>query len=389
MKRITAGLVAIGCLLIGIAIGSWLPLLGPSSTLTPRGAAEQATATLAIVDPLERQVRWGNLLARAEADSLPALRDAIANAPIEQGYPEVISFAMWWAGFDPQAALEWTNVEWRAQARPVVGSILRVWAHRDPEAALAQVSRVPAFHYLAALDGAIVGWHESGKPGLIEQAQSLPEGTFRQQLAESLARRLTLSLGFERAMEWVASVSDPTFRDEMSRRIASAAAERGDSAVIATWATPFVTAGTERASGYPRRIGTRWIIRDPAAALAWLESLPAGRDRDDGVLESYRDWARYAPAAARAWIQNAELERWSEPAFSIYARRMGKERPEEALALVARFSDEPLRTRITASIVRKWHARDPRAAEAWLAKADVPEQVRRVVSQQRTAGNAN
>jgi hypothetical protein len=64
-------------------------------------------------------------------------------------------------------------------------------------------------------------------------------------------------------------------------------------------------------------------------------------------MESYRDWVRYAQGAATQWAQNAPRERWSEPALSIYARMLAKDRPEEALALVARFTDGELRDRIT------------------------------------------
>jgi len=387
MKTFTAGWVVAGSLLAGMAIGAWLSGAAPFSRDLPGSLPEQARDTLAIVDPLDRWIRWSALLDRASPNALLVLRDALAQAPVDTGHPEVTSFAMWWAEFDPMAALAWTETEWRAQSRLVVASIFRVWAHHDPMRAYDQVSKLPKFHYEAALEATVVGWQESGKPGLVELVQSLPEGVVRQHLGETLARRIVLTQGAPAAMEWVEAIPDAAFRDEMARRVASASAERGDSAAIASWATPLVTSGTERPSGYPRRIGTRWILRDPKAALAWLESLPPGIDRDDGVLESYRDWARYSRAAAREWIQNAKLERWNEPAFSIYARSLAREKPEEALELVSRFSDDALRNRISAVIARKWIARDPAAAKAWLARSDVPEEMRRRAAQElRSAG---
>jgi hypothetical protein len=377
MKPLTIGLLAVGCLLAGVAIGTRLPSL-ESATLAPKAVAEQARETLAIVDPLDRSLRWSALLAEADPGSLDALRDAVGAAPIEVGSPEVIAFAMWWADFDPRSALTWTQTEWRAQSRQVVASVVQTWAHREPEIAFEQASAVAQFYHDAAVDAAIVGWHASGKPGLVELVQSLPEGSFRQRVGEVLARRLVLGSGTEGAMQWAANLPNEAFRDEMTRRIASAASERGDPAAIAAWATPQVTTGDARGSGLPRRIATRWIVRDPEAAFAWLESLPAGYDRDDGVMESFRDWMRFSQADAVKWIQKTELERWSEPAFVIYARWMAnsQERPEEALDLVARITDEGMRRRTTNVIVRKWAARDPKAAEAWLAKADVSDELR-------------
>jgi len=383
MKHYTVWLVAAGCLLAGLGIGSALRLPAGHTAADPlpiERAAEQARETLAVVDPLDRSVRWAALLQRAGADALPPLRDAIAAAPLDVGDREVVAFAMWWARFEPKAALEWTSTEWRAQSRLVVGAIFRVWAHVDPKLAFSHIAQVPEFHHDAALDAVIAGWHESGKPGLVEHAQSLPDDAFRQRVGEKLARRLVLALGAERATRWLETLQEPAFREAMTMRVASAATEQGDAAAIAAWVAPRVTSGEQRPSGFPRRIGTRWILRDPEAALAWLASLPAGIDRDDGVMESYRDWMRYAPGAALVWIQHAELERWSEPAFSIYARTMAKENPKEGLELVARFSDEALRNRLTTVIARAWVAKDPEAATAWLAKADIPADVRSRVS---------
>ena len=124
-------------------------------------------------------------------------------------------------------------------------------------------------------------------------------------------------------------------------RVASAASEQGDSAAIAAWATPHVTSGDERPSGYPRRIGTRWILRDPEAALAWLASLPAGHDRDDGVMESYRDWMRYAPGG-RAEMDPERRSSSAGRSRRSRSTRAGwpRNRPRRRSTLVARFSDE-------------------------------------------------
>jgi hypothetical protein len=375
MKQHRVWIAAAISLLAGLAIGGWI---GSSRSLSPDGLAGRVDQALAITDPIERSIAWHAVLGQAGPDSVAVLRDAVSAAKLDVGDPEVVAFAMWWARFDPREALLWTETEWRAQSRLVVGAIFRVWAQGDPEAAREASVRVAKFHEEAALEAVIVGWQESGRPGLLEWAQSVPDDSARQRFADMLARRLVLALGTEGATRFVEGIADPAFRSAMTIRIASAATEQGEGAAIAAWATPLVTSGEERPSGYPRRIGTRWILRDPEAALAWLESLPAGLDRDDGVMESFRDWMRFAPVAAQRWIQNAEIEPWSEPAFSIYARIISREKPEEALALVARFGDATLRRRMSAVIARKWVARDPAAAKAWLAGSDLPEDVKRL-----------
>src|SRR5439155_16070448 len=139
-----------------------------------RAGTGQAREILAASDPLDRSFRWAALLEQAPPEDLPALRDAVARAPLDVGDPEVVAFAMWWARFDPKAALDWTHAEWRAESRLVVASAFRVWAHKEPAVAFAQIAKIPEFHQDAAIDATIVGWHESGKPGLVEHVQAIP-----------------------------------------------------------------------------------------------------------------------------------------------------------------------------------------------------------------------
>src|SRR5262245_28054748 len=231
--------IAAGSVLAGLALGWSLraPEI-PSSPIRGEQVADRARDALAIRDPLDRSARWTSLLERARADSLSPLRDAIAAAPLDVGDPEVVAFATWWARFDPKAALDWTGTEWRAQSRLVVAAVFRMWAHAEPAVAFARIAMIPEFHHDAAIDAVIVGWHESGKPGLVEHVQSLPHDVFRQRVAEKLARRLVLALGGEGATRWLATLQDPPFREMMAMRIASAAAEQGQPAAIAAWAAP-------------------------------------------------------------------------------------------------------------------------------------------------------
>jgi hypothetical protein len=383
MKHRTGWLIGAAGLLAGLALGTALRLPTPAALGIPaERAGDLAREVLATSDPLERSIRWGALLERSGSDAVQPLHETIAASPLDIGDLEVISFAMWWARFDPNAALAWTSAEWRAQSNFAIGQIFRMWAHADPEAAFKAIGQVPELRQDAALDAVVTGWHESGKPGLVEYVQSIPADAIRQRAGESLARHLVLALGTEAAMRWLETVGDPSFRQTMSMRIASAAAAQGDAAAAATWATPQVSAGKAHLSGFPRRIGTRWILRDPPAALAWLASLPAGNDRNDGVAESFRDWLRYTPGAALQWIQNAELEPWSEPAFSIYALRLAGDDPKQGLDLASRFSDADLRNRTIVVIARAWATQDAKAAQAWLAQADLPADVRQRASAQ-------
>jgi hypothetical protein len=159
----------------------------------------------------------------------------------------------------------------------------------------------------------------------------------------------------------------------LSLRVASAAA-LAEPDVAARWAEPKISAATKRPTGLPRRIGTRWVRHDPDAAMAWLESLPAGKDREDGVTETYRDWLRRDPEAAVAWLEGREMVEWNEPAFYVYARALSTQKPKQLLEMAERFSDDNLKESAQIYVLRAWIRTDPEAAEAWIAEeSTMPE----------------
>jgi hypothetical protein len=156
----------------------------------------------------------------------------------------------------------------------------------------------------------------------------------------------------------------------MRPRVAGAAAF-ADPSVAAKWAAPQITDGP-RTSGLARRVATRWVRSDPEAAMAWLKTLPNGGDREDGVLEGYRDWLGTRRPEAIAWIERQPLEPWLEPAFSLYARDLAFRDPPAALELAGRFTDADRRDTTSTYIARGWLERDYAAADAWLKQSKLP-----------------
>jgi hypothetical protein len=368
------------------ALGCALALGCAIAACSDRGAApppEQVGPRTAEIlrgkDPLQRIADLSALLTTLGPDAAPALLEVIEQAPLDGVDPELLLFGMWWAGFDPHAAFEWTKTDRRAQFAPVLAAILRSWAHREPKTALATALSLtfPGQREIGC-DAAIAGWDESGQPGLIEAVASLGD-VDRQRVSESVARRRVATLGPAGAFAWVESLDvEPNFKEMLTVRVASAAASSVDGGPLAAaWATPRVRSD-DRLSHFPRRIATRWVVADPEAAMAWLASLPAGADRSDGVAESFRAWAMRDHEAAFAWIAGSEPQPWNEPALAVYTRAIAAERPREAMELAQRISDAELREGTTIVIGQVWVKNDRAAAEAWLAQADVSERVRKV-----------
>jgi hypothetical protein len=262
----------------------------------------------------------------------------------------------------------------------VIASVFRSWAHVDPKEALQNAAKVRfSGQRELAKDAIYAGWDESGKPGLWEASSELTLAD-QQRLAQVVARRRVVTMGFAKALEWAQSFPNPDMQQMVTLRVASAAANfKHGAPEVAEWATPVIVSA-EQPTQLPRRIGTRWVKHDPLAAMAWLSSLPAGVDRDDGVIESYRDWMVNDFPAAEKWIREKigaeEIEAWCEPAVSVFTKTNGLSRPAESLEIAARFKDESLRDTTRVLILVHWFKRDPAAAQAWLDEADLPPDVR-------------
>jgi len=380
VSRPTLWSALVGCI-IGVGIG-WVvaterPLTALSST-SPEGAAKRVREILSDTDALRRAEQLASLLPRLGPDSIPAVTAVFDKAPINRGDIELALVGSWWGRLDPEAAWNWTRADWRAEHTVVMSAVARAWAHKDPETAIGHAAVVP-YRSQARLivAAAMAGWEESGRPGLVEYVLATPDVVLRQKLAESLAERKALLLGAGPALEWAQALPHSQ-RIIMVPRVASAVAE-SEPKIAATWAEPQIAAGvSSRPTGLARRIATRWVKHDPEAAMAWLASLPAGTDRDDGVIESIRTWVQRENFRARMWIEGLEPARWNEPIRGFYARSViGNTQPEHALEIVSQFEDVENRNYLTTVIARYWLVRDRAAAEAWLKRADIPPDVRK------------
>jgi hypothetical protein len=337
---------------------------------------ERARAILSSDDPVRRVAEISALLPELTPEAVPALVRAFESAPLDGGDPEIVVFALWWAGFDPQAAREWTRTDWRASYGSVIAAVFRGWAHKDPRQAWGNSQGVGfTVQRELAMDAAMAGWDESGEPGLVEAVQQLGN-VDQQRIGETLARRRVVMLGPEGALRWVDSIGDQGFREVMAVRVAgAAAAHKGAGPLAAEWAAQHVRTD-DRLSGFPRRIGSRWARYDPEGALAWLATLPAGADRDDGVGETYRSWMVHDRAAAFAWADKSGLQPWNQPAISLYVRALSRENPQKAIELAHQLSDPGLRDSSTIVVGRVWIEIDRDAAEAWFERAGISESVR-------------
>jgi hypothetical protein len=332
-------------------------------------------------DVLERTANLARLLQRLGPESIEPVRDAYDSVFMDLGEVDLVLLAEWWARHDPEGAFEWTLREWEAKHPAVVMMVLRAWGRSDPAAALQQARRFPAATLRHPYtDAVIAGWEESDQPGVLDYVEGLGSGHDGQRAIYVVARRKVLRDGVEAAFRWAEGLPDgeDEFKLNVFRRVASSAAEV-DPEAAAAWAERH--ADGEYGLRLPRRVGTRWVKRDPEAAMRWLSTLPESWNRADAVRETYRTWLRLGGDRPMAWLRDAELEPWLDPAVSLFAKKLSREDREEALEWAGRISDEEIRWGTVGLIARSWLIADEEAAKAWIDRSEVPELWRQKIFQ--------
>lgn len=141
----------------------------------------------------------------------------------------------------------------------------------------------------------------------------------------------------------------------------------------------------------------RWVAQDPAGALAWMKAQPksgrleemislaldqyaetdpkgalewasknmSGRDLHNEMILLSEKWAESDPAAAAQWIADQPSSQARDAAIEGVIFSWGGASPQDAIAFLAKFSDDPeLRAALTNAAYAGWAKSDPLPAAA-------------------------
>ena len=310
---------------------------------------------------------------RATYEAAPA--DAVA----------MVFAAEWWASFDPEGAFEQLRTWQLAERDAGLVTVVRTWAQQDPTMARQAVDEMaPGPQREECVVALVRGWSESAAGGVMEFIEQLPMGIPRQRAMDAVASDMAVRDGLDATLEFAEALPDDgerRFKLQFFRRVASVIA-RQDPHRAGDWALRH--ADGPFGDGLLRRVGAQWVMKDGAAAMAWLLSLPPSAQRDEGVRETYRAWLQRDRAAALAWLPGAEPGPALEPAVALFALAIAREDPQEGLEWLARVDDADRRQRTTIQFGRRWLASDRTAALAWLDGAELPDEiVEQILAEQR------
>jgi hypothetical protein len=262
------------------------------------------------------------------------LREGLKVKDIRERFERVL--LPFWAELDPRAALAAAqtlapSLRPGGKAWDPAVQVLQTWARSEPAAALGWIHQFVPREFQASALAAL----------LPEVARSAPQ-TALAALAELPAR-----------------VRNATFKDVL-RQWAQV-----DPAAVAQYTTnlPMVRQRAEAAWS----VAAAWSRQDLPASLAWVQSLPAGREQEDGYSGVFVVLSRTDPAQAAALLAavgrtNAQV---CYPWASRIAENLAGADPAAAAEWARQLPDARLRQDALQRSFDRWSAHDPGAAAAW------------------------
>lgn len=349
-------------------------------------------------DPLERARAVAVVLQQASPEDLEELLHVFQGAPQDKGDVEYALFAHWWAQFDPEAAFVFADSQLRTEHPRVILAIVRAWAHRDPLEALESGMlqgievRMPSLAPEFA-DALVVGWFESGRPGLEDWLRSQVHEPHFQSVVLTYARMRVLRDGEEETLQW--TLESPF--DEPTQRLLLAGAlstiSHQDPALAREWLAIAEEKGVDTVSFVPR-IANSWAHHDPQAALEWVLTFPEDAQRNQAIINISRRWTRRDLDGMQAWLDQQDGSKWND-ILRVGAIRAHIRRNDymvdwpEMMARAGRIVEERRQQSLMTHVLQRWFVVAPEDAEAWVAAnpdalaADAVERARAIVDWER------
>ena len=165
------------------------------------------------------------------------------------------------------------------------------------------------------------------------------------------------------ALAWCARLPASPLRDDLTNGAAAWLANAGNIAAAVSLLRP---RDGEKSSYAIAAIAVARAKDDPAAAAAWIDSLPPDTDTGGAVGALVEKWAGREAAGAASWVEAQPAGPRREAALQAYTRAAAELDPAAAGEWAAAIADPKARTKAAEYIFRQWTSRDPTAARAWL-----------------------
>ncbi len=237
-----------------------------------------------------------------------------------------------WAEHDPLLAFEKVKNFKPAQLRPYLTTqVLEVLARKDPAAALALAAKEPDGSQQKSLRANLIGVIAETDPArakaLLREFPDTAKGAGAYTLFSAWARR------------------DPLDAIEIAYQLGEGSARLQALQII----------------------GSTWAASDPQAAESWVNTLPAGKMRDQLWMALLLQKTQENPQAAMESLTRADVrESVRMQGMQTILMTWGRQDRDGALAFLLEESNRKLNQNVLPSLMNQWLDSDAPAALAWL-----------------------
>ncbi len=367
----------------------------PTLALVSCGDAEIPTASRTEIDlgsdpaaRIREILATSNRLDRAEslvaalralpADRFDALGEVLDDrvSTAGRGYERILMISTW-AQQDPAAATEYAVMRELTDSRDeAIGEAVLAWATEDPGAVLEKYGASGLIAKNEAMLVAFVrGWFASGEPGVDDYVRDLGLGDERQRAVDALVRARLARDGSVATQEWALGYrGDAAFRLELRSRLGGALGEVDPEQAV-VWCDR--VCGDDETGRVAHMIATSWAEHQGADAMDWLMTRPDEVETWATTRAAFRRFVIRDKAGALAWVEAipSELRRESlyQGPIYIYVNERSWQEPEVAIEWADYITHRRQRRLALITIARRWLAKDEPAAEAWLAQSPLSE----------------
>ena len=260
-----------------------------------------------------------------------------------------------WTMLDPVGVLDWIESGRQpAVVRASYWRTFRAFASRNLDAAIERVDLVPKRFRVAAMSGLALPFANSDPASAAQFYRDLGSEAhwLQNQVAEIWAKSDPLA-----AIEFYG-------RDKnlLYRIIAQWGADDTEAAIAWIGEQGF---DSHQRYTFIQSISDRLLRRDPLAAMALLDEIPAGPNRNSRMTRLLRRWSRQDSAAAVAWARALEDPAARARALKQISESVSASDPELALELADSLPSAEFRNQAFERYVDARARKDPEAALEW------------------------
>ena len=244
----------------------------------------------------------------------------------------------------------------------VTGQILQSWLSENPDAARRWIQELPSGEKKFQLLQVVCKSVGTDDPQLAaEFVNLLPTGSGKNKAARELMQHWAES-DFSGALAWAQQADDDIRKNALPQLAARMAWT--DPAGAMSLALSF--GGGKAQERAATTVLFQWSAKDPAAAADWAATQPKNTIYWMWIA---RHWAEKDSAAASQWTATLPGGPEKDNALANGAEVLSKDEPQNAVQWIAQISDEKKRNAAYESLAKKWLDSAPAAARAWIEDA--------------------